>query len=1035
MKTAIVKTAAKAKNLPVAQAAAANLSRIQAGLVKKSDVSVYETRHLIGGHSDTLRDIVFLPGGRQMVSCSEDHTARLWDVDSGVLLQTYAGHSDTVRSVAVRPDGRELATGSWDNTVRLWDVTSGKCRQVLTGHTDDVRSVIYSPDGRYLYSGGKDGAVKKWRAKDGTCLLTMTGHEKAARVVLLGRDGKRLYSGGEAGEIIEWSVKSGKELRRLLAHEKDVFALCFSKNSKQLYSGGADHLIRVWDLESGEPVKTFKGHQSWVMSLEISADGQELLSSGYHGEIKRWRLKSGRCLFTHAGPPPYVDKVQFSRNGKDIYLDCSRHAGRFSLKNGNCQKIFKYPESDVYAFGLNGDESLIAVCHVNGEVTIRRVRDNKLLKILSHPGTRDKTIYDAQFSPDSKRLATVSNNGYLTIWNWREDKIEQNIRFHNSYLCNAFFLPDGKRVITGGRGFGDCNLRLYDAETGDHIRSYLGHANSVFAVDLSSDGRYLCSASADHTVKLWAVESGDCLRTFEGHIDWVHASRFSRDGKFIVSGGYDGRVILWDVHTGQRICSFSGCRDHVYTADISPDNALVAAGGIDRGVRIWSVKTGRTVTVLGGSDKLVNRAVFTRDGQSILSTGYYALTRWPKNSSCFVRQYPEGSDAVWSLAVNAQQNTLLVGGESAGVKKIDLSRCIETNKYNLDGSTAHSLQESPDGSDILVGKSNVIIMDRETGIVSRWLVHQKGVDAALYSRLGGDVFTGSRDGKIRRWCPEQTKILRAVSAHEGKVLCLVLTRANDRMISAGEDGRIRLWDTGSGSLKAAGGFDGHTDRVSCLVLGFGGQLLYSAGWDSTIRVWNLSTGACVRKIDAGEGINRLLLSDDGPEIIAGTNSGRIKIIDPDQEKIVREMHRPGAVNKIRGLGLSHGGAVLAAGSFDGTVDFWDLKTGMLRVTFHNVRDGFLWSAPPDETAPCGWFWTDCPERVHIIQQDQNGENLKPVTDPEERQRYVSLYNDQNMIINRLNHFEQYLADVQQKNREPDEPYLLERLQLAAGNMA
>jgi WD40 repeat protein len=45
---------------------------------------------------------------------------RLWDAETGVLLQTYEGHTKNVARVAVAKDGRHAASAGWDHAVLLW---------------------------------------------------------------------------------------------------------------------------------------------------------------------------------------------------------------------------------------------------------------------------------------------------------------------------------------------------------------------------------------------------------------------------------------------------------------------------------------------------------------------------------------------------------------------------------------------------------------------------------------------------------------------------------------------------------------------------------------------------------------------------------------------------------------------------------------------------------------------------------------------------------------------------------------------------
>ena len=56
-------------------------------------------------------------------------------------LAVLKGHSSSVRSVSWSPDGARLATGSGDHTARIWDGQTGEQVTVLQGCSNGVNSV------------------------------------------------------------------------------------------------------------------------------------------------------------------------------------------------------------------------------------------------------------------------------------------------------------------------------------------------------------------------------------------------------------------------------------------------------------------------------------------------------------------------------------------------------------------------------------------------------------------------------------------------------------------------------------------------------------------------------------------------------------------------------------------------------------------------------------------------------------------------------------------------------------------------------
>jgi WD40 repeat protein len=63
----------------------------------------------------------------------------------------------------VSPDGSKIASASADFTVKLWDSQTGELLQAFTGHLGEVRTVAFSPDGKLLASGGDDLEIRLWQ--------------------------------------------------------------------------------------------------------------------------------------------------------------------------------------------------------------------------------------------------------------------------------------------------------------------------------------------------------------------------------------------------------------------------------------------------------------------------------------------------------------------------------------------------------------------------------------------------------------------------------------------------------------------------------------------------------------------------------------------------------------------------------------------------------------------------------------------------------------------------------------------------------
>ncbi|KAK3616825.1 hypothetical protein LTR56_025694 [Elasticomyces elasticus] len=77
-----------------------------------------------------------------------------------------------------------------------------------------------------------------------------------------------------------------------------------------------------------------------------------------------------------------------------------------------------------------------------------------------------------------------------------------------------------------------------------------GHSGPVYSVVFSVDSSRLASASHDKTVKVWDAISGQCLRTLEGHSGPVSSVVFSANSSRLASASGDKTVKIWDASSG-----------------------------------------------------------------------------------------------------------------------------------------------------------------------------------------------------------------------------------------------------------------------------------------------------------------------------------------------------------------------------------------------------------------------------------------------------------------------------------------------------
>ena len=232
-----------------------------------------------------------------LLSASYDGTVKVWDAESlsdEPLLDLHE-HKDKITSLWVDESRGIFVTGSWDNTVHIWH--NFTTAQVLEGHTGAVFAVTVEPQTGNFVSASDDKTVRIWSPSGG--LLKVCSGAHSARVRGLAPFGPGFISCSNDLTIVCWDA-AGNSLSTLASHRSYVYgvavppsAAASAASSADFYSCGEDRTVRVW--KGGEVVQGLV-HPTSVWACAALGGGGDLVTCCGDGVVRVWTRDPARAM-------------------------------------------------------------------------------------------------------------------------------------------------------------------------------------------------------------------------------------------------------------------------------------------------------------------------------------------------------------------------------------------------------------------------------------------------------------------------------------------------------------------------------------------------------------------------------------------------------------------------------------------------------------------------------------------------------------------------------------------------------------------
>ncbi|CAE6483833.1 unnamed protein product [Rhizoctonia solani] len=577
---------------------------------------------------------------------------------------------------------------------------------------------------------------------------------------------------GVGTELRLLNLSTGRELLPpFRGHTHVIFSVQFSPDGSRIACGSFDG-ITVWNTRKGDLIigpLTLDEISSSIISIAFSHDGARIVSGSSAGKIYIWDIQDGRCVGVLGLEDGYnhdVGIVKYSPGGNHL-VSCI--AGEISIREAHEAQVLRVLglDSSPHYFrcaDLSPDGGRIASVSEDGNIYIWDYGTGQVaLGPLQVPGTGTSPQAElVTFSPDGLYIMSASRHGAICIWNAQNGDLSLGpLEGYTNLITSVCFSPDGAYFtsVSGLR-----TLRLWDTQTRMSALVQLeGHINSVVSVGFSPDATRIVSGFDDQTIYIRDIESGGItLGPLKYNNGYNMQTLLLPDGTFLLAATKQGTMLL-DVHTGSVTLGPSRHYACAQSVEAAPDGTCIAFGSSDGIVRLLATDTYQTLLVIHKplTDKV---------------HGVASITFSPDSARIAVSFYPS------SLVIyDARSGRLIHGPFVADVYERD------------------SIKFSPESTRIAYrAESGILVKDLQGG-------------EELFELPEIDTFTND---------------------------LIHFTPDGSRIVSSSSDGRICIWDARTGQL-LLGPIKWHSDHVCSVALSSDGTLLVCGSYDNTIRVTDI----------------------------------------------------------------------------------------------------------------------------------------------------------------------------------------------------
>ena len=534
----------------------------------------------------------------------------------------------------------------------------------------------------------------------------------------------------------------------------------------------------------------------------------------------------------------------------------------------------------------------------------------------------------AKYSPDGTRLATISRDKPIEIWDAETGTKLAEFSDDSKRIFFHEYSPDGSKIVGAGQ---DNVIQVWNAENGAIVAKLAGHTGNIQSVHFDRTATRVVSAAMDGTVRIWDAATGEQRQVFD--VPNAGPAVFTPDGNIVVYGiigransvidSAACRVCAREIANGNELFAIQG-----KAPALSPDGTLLAfADGTD--TVLASMPTGEVRARLAGSTSFVRSLRFSPTGGVLCSACDDGTARlYDSKSASLMAVLAQGS-AVSHVRFSNDGKLVLTASTNGLLRVWDVASGQPVNSYRAQSEqTLVSVDFSPIGPLMAIGDmlGTVKVLNAKNAPGQRVIAScNDPINRVCVSNDGSlaAVLPRNRTVEIRRLNDGATVAAMASYSLPGGVDAAFSPDAK-RIAVVLDVFAPMVWDVQRQEVLAT--FMGHEGPVNCIAFSPDGTRVVTGSWDDTARIWDAATGSELLSLSGhSDSINDVTFSDDGTLIATASEDGSAMLWSANDGRLLRALQPRGG--PVRAVAFSHDGGLLATAGTGQPIHIWDVQSG------------------------------------------------------------------------------------------------------------